>query len=58
MHVDNILPKLVVEELREDVKAADVEARTRAMVRDAWNRESPTFGTTTTIPSQPRPTAS
>jgi hypothetical protein len=57
MHIDHILPKVVVEELREDVKAADVEEQTRRMVKQAWNREAAPFGAATT-PGQPRPTAS
>jgi hypothetical protein len=44
MHVDRILPKIVVEELREDrsLQPSDVEQQTRSMVRNAWNREAPT----------------
>ena len=44
MHVDKILPKIVVEELREDkaLHPADIENQTRSMVRAAWNREAPT----------------
>jgi hypothetical protein len=56
MHIDHILPKVVVEELREDVKAADVEEQTRKMVKQAWNREaSTTFSAGTS--GQPRPSA-
>ena len=44
MHVDRILPKIVVEELREDrtLHPADIEKQTRSMVRAAWNREAST----------------
>ena len=44
MHVDRILPKIVVEELREDktLHPADIEQQTRSMLKAAWNREAPT----------------
>ena len=44
MHVDRILPKIVVEELREDktLHPADIEQQTRSMLKAAWNREEPT----------------
>ena len=58
MHIDRILPKVVVEELREEVKAANVEEQTLKMVKQAWNREAPTFGTAGSTSGQPRPTAS
>ena len=54
MHLDRILPRLVVQELRESVKAADVEEQTRHMVMAAWNREasgSVSVGTNPTWPS-------
>lgn len=44
MHCDRILPKITVEELREDkLPAADVDSQTHAMVKAAWDREKPTF---------------
>lgn len=44
MHVDKILPKIVVEELAEDksLHPAHVEEQTRKMVQSAWNRQAPT----------------
>jgi hypothetical protein len=44
MHVDRILPKIVVEELREDrsLQPSDVEQQTRTMLKAAWNREAST----------------
>lgn len=44
MHVDKILPKIVVEELAEDTSLhpAHVEEQTRKMVQSAWNRQAPT----------------
>jgi hypothetical protein len=44
MHVDKILPKIVVEELREDkaLHPADIEQQTRSMLKAAWNREAST----------------
>ncbi len=44
MHVDRILPKIVVEELREDkaLHPADTEQQTRSMLKAAWNREAST----------------
>jgi ferritin-like metal-binding protein YciE len=43
MHVDKIMPKIVVEELREDRELAPMDAQeaTRAMVQHAWDREAP-----------------
>ena len=43
MHINRILPKIVVEELREDkeLHPADTEQQTRSMVKKAWERESP-----------------
>jgi hypothetical protein len=41
MTIDRIMPALVQEELREDgLPVEDVAHRVRAMVRDAWRRES------------------
>jgi len=44
MHVDRILPKIVVEELRENKLLSPIDAReqTRVMVKNAWDREAPT----------------
>ena len=44
MHVDKILPKIVVEELSEDksLHSANVEEQTRKMVQSAWDRQAPT----------------
>jgi len=58
MHIDKILPRLVIEELREHVTAADVGEQTRKMAMMAWNREAPTFGATTQNVSQTRPSIS
>lgn len=43
MQADRILPKLVVEELREDtaLQLVNVEQQTRSMVEKAWEREAP-----------------
>jgi len=43
MHVDRILPKIVIEELREDreLMPADVQEQARVMIKNAWNREAP-----------------
>ena len=43
MHVDRILPKIVVEELREDkaLHPADAQQQTNAMVKKAWRFEAP-----------------
>ena len=43
MHVDRILPKIVVEELRENktLTPIDVQEQTRVMVKNAWEREAP-----------------
>lgn len=43
MHVDRILPKIVVEELRENKRLSPVDAQeqTRVMVKNAWDREAP-----------------
>ncbi|MDB4937784.1 MAG: hypothetical protein JWP87_4756 [Labilithrix sp.] len=44
MQIDRILPKIVIEELREDrsLQPTDVEQQTRSMLKNAWNREAPT----------------
>jgi len=44
MHVDRILPKIVVEELAENkaLHPANVEEQTRSMLKKAWNREAST----------------
>ncbi len=44
MHADRILPKIVVEELREDksLQPSDTQEQTRKMVKKAWDREAPT----------------
>ena len=44
MHIDGIVPKIIVEELREDkaLMPADTQQQTRAMLKRAWNREAPT----------------
>ena len=47
MHIDKILPRLVIEELRESLPVANVGEQTRTMVMMAWNREAPTFGAPT-----------
>jgi hypothetical protein len=45
MHIDKVLPKIVVEEIREHVKTAtDATELTRTMMKTAWNREAATFG--------------
>ena len=43
MQVDRILPKIVVEELRENklLAPADVREQARLMIKNAWNREAP-----------------
>ena len=43
MHVDRILPKIVIEELRENktLTPLDVQEQTRVMVKNAWEREAP-----------------
>lgn len=43
MHVDRILPKIVVEELREDktLHPADAQQQTNAMVKKAWSFDAP-----------------
>jgi len=43
MHITRILPKIVVEELREDkeLHPFDTEQQTRSMVKKAWDREAP-----------------
>ena len=42
MHIDRMLPKLVVEELREDKELAptDTSVQCQEMVKKAWNREA------------------
>lgn len=44
MHIDRIMPKIVVEELREDkaLQPVDTQDLTRSMVRGAWDREAQT----------------
>lgn len=44
MHVDTILPKIVVEELSEDkaLHPANVEEQTRRMMKKAWDRSAST----------------
>lgn len=46
MHVDRILPKIVIEELREDktLNPINVEQQTRTMLEKAWDREAPSMG--------------
>ena len=43
MLVDRILPKIVVEELRENktLTPLDVQDQTRVMIKNAWEREAP-----------------
>ncbi|MET0790187.1 MAG: hypothetical protein ABW061_01585 [Polyangiaceae bacterium] len=43
MHVDRILPTIVVEELRENKRLSplDVQDQTREMVKNAWDRAAP-----------------
>ena len=42
MHLDNILPKITIEELREDkLVVSDVAERVKAMVVKAWDRAQP-----------------
>ncbi len=45
MHIDKILPKLVVEELSENksLHPMHIEEQTLAMVKKAWNREGTSF---------------
>lgn len=44
MHCDRILPKITVEELREGkLNAVDVDEKTHAMVKAAWDRQKPTL---------------
>jgi hypothetical protein len=42
MHIDKILPKIVVEELNEDkeLHPVDAQATTQQMIKKAWDRES------------------
>lgn len=42
MHIDRIMPKIVVEELREDdtLRPNDTQEYTHAMVRKSWEREA------------------
>ncbi len=44
MHIDKILPKIVVEELHEDKALSPVDAqdRTQQMIKKAWDREAST----------------
>jgi hypothetical protein len=43
MHIDRIMPKIIVEELREDkaLSPLDAEAQTRSMVKKAWEQQAP-----------------
>ena len=43
MHIDRIMPKIIVEELREDrsLQPLDTEAQTRSMVKKAWEQQAP-----------------
>lgn len=43
MHVDRILPKIVIEELCENkqLSPTDTQEQTRAMLKQAWDREAP-----------------
>jgi len=43
MHVDHILPKIVIEELREDreLMPVDAQEQARVMIKNAWDREAP-----------------
>ncbi len=43
MHLSRILPKIVVEELREDkaLMPAETQEQTRAMLKEAWNYDAP-----------------
>lgn len=42
MHIDRIMPKIVVEELREDtaLRPSDTQGLTRSMVEKSWDREA------------------
>ena len=44
MHIDRILPKIVVEELREDkaLQPVDTQEQTTSMMKKAWDRAAPT----------------
>lgn len=44
MHIDHILPKIVVEELREDkaLQPVDTHEQTTRMMKKAWDRAAPT----------------
>ena len=44
MHIDRILPKIVVEELREDkaLQPVDTQEETTSMMKKAWDRAAPT----------------
>jgi hypothetical protein len=45
MHIDRIMPALVLQELREDgLATVDAAQETRTMVRKAWDREAPAAG--------------
>lgn len=45
MHIDHIMPRLVLQELREDgLAVTDVSAQALSMVKNAWNREASTMG--------------
>lgn len=42
MHIDRIMPKIVIEELREDkaLRPSDTQEQTHGMVRKSWEREA------------------
>lgn len=44
MHIDRIMPKIVVEELREDkaLRPNDTQEQTHGMVKKSWDREAQT----------------
>jgi hypothetical protein len=44
MHIDRIMPKIIVEELREDnaLRVKDTQEQTHRMVRTSWEREAQT----------------
>mgnify|MGYP000529200261 CR=1 FL=1 len=45
MHIDHIMPTLVLQELREDgLGVTDVTSEALSMVKNAWNREASTTG--------------
>lgn len=45
MHIDHIMPRLVLQELREDgLGVTDVSSEALSMVKNAWKREASTIG--------------